>query len=247
MNLLNTKIVNTALLASGLILFTACGGGGGGGDNTPPADTNTSTAPTSITFNGITYGFITSPYTGKVWLDKNLGAARVCEQFDDSACFGDYYQWGRAADGHQNPSSGTTNTQSANVFNTETNGYIISHQDWATVDEEGTTRNLNWSKTDGSSICPVGFRVPSIIELRAETIDAGVTNKIKAFENFMKIPTAGYRDYLNGALTDSGDFGYLWSSTPEDTQAVYIRFEETVASTRKHFRSWGFPVRCIKN
>ena len=80
MHLLHRKMIFSTLLASGLMILTSCGGGGGG-SSTPPADTNTSTpppAPTSITHNGVTYGFVTSPYTGKVWLDRNLGAARVC-------------------------------------------------------------------------------------------------------------------------------------------------------------------------
>lgn len=29
-----------------------------------------------ITHNGTSYGTVTSPYTGRVWLDRNLGAAR---------------------------------------------------------------------------------------------------------------------------------------------------------------------------
>jgi hypothetical protein len=28
----------------------------------------------TIVFNGLTYGLVLSPYTGRVWLDRNLGA-----------------------------------------------------------------------------------------------------------------------------------------------------------------------------
>jgi hypothetical protein len=31
----------------------------------------------TILFNGQTYGLITSPYTGRTWLDRNLGATRT--------------------------------------------------------------------------------------------------------------------------------------------------------------------------
>jgi hypothetical protein len=34
-----------------------------------------------------------------VWLDRNLGATQVATKVDDSAAYGDYYQWGRAKDG----------------------------------------------------------------------------------------------------------------------------------------------------
>ncbi|MGV6830373.1 MAG: hypothetical protein ACWA5P_02275 [bacterium] len=64
----------------------------------------------TITHNGITYGLVTSPYTAHVWLDRNLGASRVCTAFDDMACFGDYYQWGRNTDGHKKSGSTTTTT-----------------------------------------------------------------------------------------------------------------------------------------
>jgi hypothetical protein len=49
-------------------------------------------------------GVVRSPYTGKVWMDMNLGASDVpkAQQLDsDTASFGHLYQWGRKADGHQ--------------------------------------------------------------------------------------------------------------------------------------------------
>ncbi len=48
------------------------------------------------------YGTILSNKTGKRWLDKNLGATKVCESIDDEACFGHYYQWatGRPVKSH---------------------------------------------------------------------------------------------------------------------------------------------------
>lgn len=39
--------------------------------------------------------------TGRIWMDKNLGATRVATSPTDSASFGFYFQWGRGADGHQ--------------------------------------------------------------------------------------------------------------------------------------------------
>jgi len=63
-----------------------------------------------ITHNGVKYDTVTSPYTGRVWLDRNLGASQVCTSATDTACYGDYYQWGRGHDGHQSSSSLTTAT-----------------------------------------------------------------------------------------------------------------------------------------
>ena len=60
-------------------------------------------------------GTITSSVTGKVWMDKNLGASQVCTSFDDSNCYGDYYQWGRDTDGHQVSTSDTNLTQATST------------------------------------------------------------------------------------------------------------------------------------
>jgi hypothetical protein len=57
-------------------------------------------------FNGLTYGLVLSPDTGRVWLDRNLGASQVCTSVTDTACYGDLYQWGRAKDGHESRDSG---------------------------------------------------------------------------------------------------------------------------------------------
>ena len=245
------KMIETTLLASGLILLTACGGGGSSkvpDTNTTVPDTNTTVPePTSITHNGTTYGFVTSPHTGKIWLDRNLGASRVCEQFDDSACYGDYYQWGRAFDGHQDSTSGTSTMQTNNVFDSGTNGFIVSHLDWASVDTSGATRSDIWSRTDGTSVCPSGFRVPTSPEALAETVDAGITNTTAAFDSFLKLPSTGNRRYTDGALIADGVRGYMWTSSLSGNSSLRIRFTNTAITSGVLGRGYGEPVRCIKN
>lgn len=62
----------------------------------------------AINSGGISYGqeinftsspVVISPYTGKTWMDRNLGATQVATSSTDAASFGDLYQWGRANDG----------------------------------------------------------------------------------------------------------------------------------------------------
>lgn len=74
-----------------------------------------------IVHNGITYGTITSAETGRVWLDRNLGASQVCTSLDDEACYGDYYQWGRAADGHEKFDSPTGSERFSTLSTTNNN------------------------------------------------------------------------------------------------------------------------------
>jgi hypothetical protein len=56
-----------------------------------------------ILFNGVSYNMITSPNTGRIWLDRNLGATKVADSKDaaDTDAYGDLYQWGRRKDGHE--------------------------------------------------------------------------------------------------------------------------------------------------
>ena len=145
---------------------------------------NSSTQSVTITilnvieYRGFDYKEVVSPYTGKVWLDRNLGASRVCTALDDTACYGELYQWGRDADGHQERNSTTTSTLATDINATNAN-FITSGSDWVAngVDDNGSLRAANWSKTDGSSICPVGFRVPTIDELRAENVNNSISRQ----------------------------------------------------------------------
>jgi hypothetical protein len=175
----------------------------------------------TITHNGITYGTVTSPYTGRIWLDRNLGASEICTKsrrsfstngnynISQQSCYGDYYQWGREDDGHQESNS-TITTNLATTITSVGNSFIknfSSPYDWLdvnnnTVDDNGSLRSAKWSKTDGTSICPVGFRVPTEAELTAETTGLNgaddVTNRDGAFNNFLKLPSAGIRRRITG-------------------------------------------------
>ncbi len=214
--------------------------------NTATATRTVTVTTFSITHNGTTYGAVISPYTGKVWLDRNLGAARVCQSFNDTACYGDYYQWGRNFDGHQDNMSGLTSTRMTSIHNVGSL-FVKNNWDWVShgVDDNGTLRSAEWSKLDGSSICPIGFRVPTIAELRAETVDHGVSSATDAYNNFLKLPAAGYRDGDGaGSIHGKDTFVNLFSSTPisnsEDAEDLQI------AGSDDSSRGDGRSIRCIK-
>ncbi|MFT5662315.1 MAG: hypothetical protein ACI9TV_002965 [Sulfurimonas sp.] len=169
---------------------------------------------------------IISPITSRIWLDKNVGASRVCTSSTDSDCFGDYYQWGRLTNGHEKANSQTNNTK-ALVIDNHTTNFIIEDKDWLTsdIDNNGSLRNSQWSVIDGTSVCPAGYRVPTFNELSAETNYTGVENNetgavkivnaATALQNFLKFPAPGYRHYINGSFYNSPDgYGALWTSTP---------------------------------
>jgi uncharacterized protein (TIGR02145 family) len=183
----------------------------------------------NITHNGITYGTVKSPYTGKVWLDRNLGAERVCQSFDDELCYGDYFQWGRAADGHEKVGSSSFKTDS---------------RDWSS--QSASSRQAFWMKTDGSGICPRGFRVPTIDELMAETVSQSFSNRNDAFNNFLKLPSAGRRNDYDGSMRRQGNDGRVWSSSRGGLYAKGLSFSSGNAYAGNSYRDYGFSVRCLK-
>ena len=63
-------------------------------------------------------GTVVNPVTGKVWLDRNLGATQVAISSTDADSYGDLYQWGRNADGHQIRTSDITTTLASEYFTT---------------------------------------------------------------------------------------------------------------------------------
>jgi len=212
---------------------------------------------TTITFKGLEYKPVTSPYTGRVWLDRNLGAKRVCQSKTDSECYGDYYQWGRRADGHEDKHSESISTQASSLEDTNsffiTAGYSKSG-DWARdIDSDGTKRYEFWMKTDGSGICPVGFRVPKRYEIEDEIKDH-IKNGNDAFNSFLKLPLSGYRRNHDANLNDLEGGGYLWTSSIKDDYSVsfyYDGYSNTAEINDKYmngigYRSTGMPVRCIK-
>ena len=188
---------------------------------------------------GISYGAMRSLNTQRVWLDANLGAGRACVDLaTDVDCRGNYYQWGRYSDGHEVSSSLINNIQSTFALYGNGNSFIIDNLDWTNADSSGSIRSIEWSKIDGSSICPIGFRVPTYNELLVEDMD------------FLKVPIAGYREsfqYLQGHIKKAHIFRLLWSNTPYNepyhevgAYANNDRFNQPVFR-----RSIGIPIRCI--
>ena len=214
--------------------------------------------PWKIEKDGVEYGCVVSPYTGKVWLDRNLGAAQVCDDLEDTACFGDYYQWGRAPDGHQDSTSALSSSLAQ--FLDPAGGEFIyvryAPYDWlkSSVDGNGSKRRTRWMATNGSSICPVGFRVPEFSELEDELFDDGadIQNRSDAFRSFLKLPSAGRRDAKDGSLHVSlGGPGYLWSATPDTVYmpngyyTLGLGYAQSWVEEWPYNRADGIAVRCI--
>ena len=115
---------------------------------------------------GFTWSDVTNATTGKIWMDRNLGATQVATSSTDADSYGDLYQWGRLKDGHQCRTSSTNATNSAD--NVPGHGDFItegsSPYDWRDV------QNTNlWQGARGiNNPCPGSYRLPTEAELEAE-------------------------------------------------------------------------------
>jgi len=203
--------------------------------------------------NGTAYGTVTSPYTGRIWLDRNLGASRVCTSFNDANCYGDYYQWGRNWDGHEKYIlDNNTNIQATDINNVGHGDFISStfalNYDWTQADSNGSLRSKNWLSVDGISVCPIGFRVPTINELVEETLSHGVVDRDTAFSNFLKLPSSGFRGDIIGEMVDAGSAGNMWSSSVNRTNSSAISYGLGYANSYLNgSRAYGRTVRCIQS
>jgi uncharacterized protein (TIGR02145 family) len=197
---------------------------------------------------------VINPRTGKIWMDRNLGATRVATSSTDADSYGDLYQWGRGADGHQLRTSGTTSTLSS----TDNPGHLAfilvqgSPFDWRSTQSD----NL-WQGVNGiNNPCPSSYRLPTNAELNAERTTWISNNAAGAFASPLKLPMAGFRKRDNGSVYDAGSYGYYWSSTVNSTNLYgvdalvsgILTFRNSTAEMEnQQLRANGFSVRCIKD
>ena len=183
--------------------------------------------------------------TGKIWMDRNLGATQVATSSTDASSYGDLYQWGRRTDGHQCRTSTTTSTNSSTDA-TEHGDFIlesISPFDWR------VPQNVNlWQGVSGTNNpCPSGYRIPTYAELEAERTSWGSNNAAGAFASPLKLPLAGYRHYNTGSLGDEGVRGHYWSTAVISADSGFLLFSLNGAFGDNHTRAYGSSVRCLKD
>jgi uncharacterized protein (TIGR02145 family) len=192
---------------------------------------------------------VTNPTTGKIWMDRNLGASQVATSSTDANAYGDLYQWGRAADGHESRTSATTSTTATSAVPNDGNAWdgffiteVSSPYDWLTPQDD----NL-WQGVSGTNNpCPSGYRLPTEAEWEAERTSWSSNNAAGAFASPLKLPVAGYR-FSSGSLHTVGSDGRYWSSTIDGTYSRYLYFYSSNANVNSSYRASGSSVRCLKD
>lgn len=194
--------------------------------------------------------------TGRIWMDRNLGASRVALSFNDYFAYGNIYQWGRSNDGHQlmywtSNTSGTpvNNISSFNLSVTDYpnhNMFIVPTglpYDWR------VTKNDNlWQGITGvNKPCPEDYRLPTSIELANEMTAYNITNSASAFNSPLKFTVPGSRSNTNGQFMTTGSNGLYWTSSVSGSNAVAISISPEGAGIANIYRFFGASCRCIKN
>jgi len=192
---------------------------------------------------------VTSPTTGKKWMDRNLGAERIPTSSTDDLGFGDLYQWGRGADGHQCRLSGTRSGPTS-LDQPGHDDFLVIQTSSVSDDWRNTQNNALWQGVAGeNNPCPAGFRIPTKNEFVNENINTGVD----AYSSFLKLPYAGFRDQLGVvALVAEGTvYGFIWTSTvsggTSTNDAEAFAYYPARAYENPYARARGYSVRCIKN
>lgn len=186
-----------------------------------------------------------NPATGRTWMDRNLGATRAATSSTDAAAYGDLYQWGRRADGHQCRNSNQTNLLSAT--DQPVNGNFIRTTDFPSDWRSPQNSNL-WQGENGvNNPCPGGYRLPTIAELEAERASWSINNRTGAYASVLKLPVPGYRSYSDGSIIFAGADGFYWSSTVNSTGSRLLNISSGTNTLSTFARALGFSVRCIKD
>lgn len=193
-------------------------------------------------FNGKEYQLVTFA-TGRIWLDRNLGADGVATSTNDASSYGDLFQWGRETDGHEKRNSSTTTTLS-NSNNPGHNNFIISFSspyDWRSPQNNNLLQGVNGVNNP----CPAGFRVPTDGEWNQEINTWTSKNITVAYTSPLKLPTAGYRSDDAGLV--SAELGCYYSNATYSFYSYALNISNINAVNRNHSRGTAFSIRCIKN
>ncbi len=239
-----TKMIATGVssLVVGLTLVS-CGSSSGDGSSSGGGTSGITTTMCGATQ---TYLEVTSPNTGEVWLDRNLGASQVGTSSTDHLSYGSLFQWGRKSDGHEciTWTDGTTGTSVNPTVGipadipADSNYIVTLGGDWRITQDDTL-----W---DGASAtnnpCPSGFRLPTYDELAVEA--EMWNNTADAFNSFLKLPLPAGR--VN-TFSDTGDRGYYWTSDVNGVNSKLLNIQSRGVIEDDKSRVHGNSVRCIKD
>lgn len=185
-----------------------------------------------------------NPITGRIWMDRNIGAAQVATSSTDANSYGHLYQWGRGTDGHQVRTSGTTTTLSSS--NSPGHGNFILTSSSPPYDWRSPQNDNLWQGVSGiNNPCSSGYRLPTEAEWNAERLSWSSNNTNGAFASPLKLPVAGYRSFSDGSIFSTN--ANYWSGTVGGIRSRSLYFYGLDSYMLVNHRAYGYSVRCLKD
>ncbi|NHM06806.1 hypothetical protein G4D82_06210 [Flavobacterium sp. CYK-4] len=202
--------------------------------------------------------------TGKVWMDRNLGASRAATSKTDHFAYGCLYQWGRGNDGHASinwlrgvtgdfgePTADPVNATTTVLSSTDTPANALFIIDGASMpyDWRSPSNDNLWNGVSGiNNPCPSGFRLPTIAEFEAEITAYSIGGATSAFNSIHKFPLAGDRAFDSGAVRGQGQDAFFWTSSTQGHNSFNVLIQTSdVYTSEANGRAGGYSVRCIRN
>lgn len=202
--------------------------------------------------------------TGKIWMDRNLGASRAATSSKDFQAYGCLYQWGRDNDGHAsinwdmgeedawgNPAGTAVNGITTTLSNSDSpnNDLFIVDQGSLPYDWRSPKNDDLWQGVNGiNNPCPAGYRIPTKVEFKAEITAYSITGPTSAFNSIHKFPLAGERAFDSGVIRSQGKESWFWTSTIDGNDSFDVSIQATaVYTTASNGRAGGYSIRCIKD
>lgn len=198
------------------------------------------------------YGTVTTR-TGRTWIDRNLGASRVALSSTDTQAYGDYFEWGRPADGHEKQIVYGTASNFTNVRSTTSvpgNSKYIFPSD-GSYDWLVTPDNTLWTGVNApNNPCPAGFRIPTDAEWAAEAAVFTANNVGGSYESGygLRLTVAGMAGGVN-SITAIGNYGQYLTQTAYDNGRVkyFGVISYTTWFDTNYYKITGQSCRCIKD
>ena len=206
--------------------------------------------PVMFIYKGENVIYGTVDFAERCWLDRNLGAMNVSVASDDFMSYGDLFQWGREADLHQDRNSGTILSQAPVNLQPGHDLFIITNglfDDWNENEDWIYRWANNMGEKNDADPCPVGWRVPRLVEWIDAYNSETWINGEEAFNSSLKLSYTGFRDQFNN-FSDLNDAGLYWSSDHvgfgfASAFAIVTDYVEDV-----HYGAVnGLAVRCIQD
>ena len=196
------------------------------------------------------YEEVISPYTGRIWMDRNLGASRVPTSLTDDLGYGDLFQFGKPDDFHQNRDSELTTIQSETAIPPDNNKFVYSNLSWLNI-PIGITGIELWQPSDRANMpAPKGWRIPTDIEILDEInaieLDGFTRNRDGIYGSFLKMPRTGHRKYTDGLIDIWTTKLWNYNNRFDGSSRRATLIGNSVTDYGRTFNAEGCTVRLIK-